>query len=136
MSVFVPIPCCFDYCSFATEVWKIMPQALLFFFLGFLWWFWIFCGFIQILGLFVLVLWKMSWVFWQGLQYICRLLLTYHAFNFQNHSVFSSLFPSLCTLFLNSNHDPYCIDSMFFFVSAFFFLFFFLNKSTSKILFS
>ena len=45
MSVFVPIPCCFDYCSFVvlSEVWEVMRPALFFFLrialaiLGLLW---------------------------------------------------------------------------------------------------
>ena len=33
MSVFVPVPYCFDYCSFVIEpeVWEVIPLALFFF---------------------------------------------------------------------------------------------------------
>ena len=44
---FVPISCCFDYCSFLvlSEVWKDYACLQLFsFFSGLLWQFWIFCG--------------------------------------------------------------------------------------------
>ena len=45
MSVFVPVPCCFDYCSFValSEVWEGYAPGLFFFFridlviLGLLW---------------------------------------------------------------------------------------------------
>ena len=57
MSVFVPIQCCFHYYSFVfLNSGKVMCPA--YFFSGLLWQFWVFYGFIKILELFVLVLWK------------------------------------------------------------------------------
>ena len=46
----------------------------------------VFCGSIQILGLCFLVLWKMSWVIWWGLHWICRLLWVYGYFSNINSS--------------------------------------------------
>ena len=56
VSFFVPIPCCFDYCSFVvqSEVRKGYTTSSVLLFSGLLWQFWVFHG--SILGLFILVL--------------------------------------------------------------------------------
>ena len=56
---------CVDYCSFVilSKVWESYVPCF-FSPSGLLWQFWVFYGTIQMFGLLVLVLWKMSWEIW------------------------------------------------------------------------
>ena len=68
---------------------------------GLLWQFWVFCGSIELFGLFVLVLWKMSWVIWEGLHWICRLpwvVWPFLQYNFSNPGLWN-IFPFLYNFF-------------------------------------
>ena len=63
------------------------------------WIFGFFCDSIQILGLFLLLLWNMPLVFWQGLHWICKLLCVawiFHQYKFFQSMSMVYLFTYLC----------------------------------------
>ena len=103
MSVFVLVPCCFDYCSFVVqpEVWEHDTSQLCSFFSRLLWQFEVICGSTQIVGLFVLALQKMSWVFYRDCTKSVDCFGQYRYFNNINSSNPRSqdIFPFLCIIF-------------------------------------
>ena len=70
-------------------------------------------GFIQILGLFVLFLWKTPLEYWQQLHWICRLLWIIENFSNINSSNLwvQNIFPCIC-VFLNFFHQCFTVFSV------------------------
>ena len=97
-SLFCSIDLCVCFCACTilfyysfVLVWNMKVLYLqLCYFSFLLWQFWILCDFIHILGLFVLVMWKMLLLFWYGFHKICRLMkstfFSYGHFNNINSS--------------------------------------------------
>jgi len=76
ISVFVPVPYCLDECNSVVKVWSQEGGffQVRFSFSRLLWLFRFFYVFIQIMKLFVVVLWIIQLVIWRGLYWIYRLL--------------------------------------------------------------
>ena len=108
ISVFVPVPYWLDDCGFVSRAWSQVGWFPQFHssFSRLLWLFEAFCISIQIVKLFVLVLWRILLVAWEGLHWIYRLLWIVYSFSqywfFQSmNRVYFSIY--LCPLWFLSS---------------------------------